>query len=374
MKRVYKIGHLCVICCMAILFTGCSKEASSNDAEPSTSNIAEVLITGEMQTLDEGNLKKEIVKTETNVHKKLCETTDSKALELKNIETNEVIHTYVPEKENIYIGGYLFQYDEGYAAVSYTEQMQLEEFILFDQELNVVNTYSFPDILEPDIYENCFSMDISTDGHMLVLSLGFQLYYYNLDDGTSGYLVENTEGDISFDSIQFMGNDKVAFIGSSTDEGENDCCTGYYDLQENKVYKFAIRDYYASNFSVNGNFICICDTINPATEKSSGRVILLDTNSQKMSEVKIKEEGSTMACISQDGTYIYAMNTFAEAEQYYVMQYHTQTGKCLKEYEVSFDGDIKIFSIEEVGKGQVVLIYFNGENIATKLVTCEDNI
>ena len=124
-------------------------------------------------------------------------------------------------------------------------------------------------------------------------------------------------------------------------------------------------------FFVSGDCLCVNDTIDPDKHASSGKVVLLNINETEMKTVDVDAYGSTMACVSADGKYIYAMSDFSDAKQYFLMKYSVDSGEQVAKEEVKFDTEIKIFDIscDETGT-QAVLTYFDGTDINGKVIPC----
>lgn len=374
MKKKMRIITIATLLLATLMIAGCKGNSKVENNQGESSLAMEEEETEPVSQTQDNQQSKEIEKSESAIMQ-IASSMDGKSLILKDILKEKTINTYQVE-DNEYVGEYIFTYDAGYAAVTYTEQMQYKKFIRFDQELNVIDEIQLADLISDEILSNSLGMALSSDGSILVIDLVFQLYYYNFNEGTQGYYVEETNDNISFQEIAFVGNDKIAFIGGSDQEQEKDCCVGIYDINKAEIKKCKITNYSAMGLSVKGDVVCVTDTIDPSTSQSSQRVILFDTKEKeaKIKEVTVEGYGSTMACCSEDGKYVYAMSDFSEAEHYYLMKYDVREGKQLNKKEIKFDGEVKIFSIavSKYGEG-IVLTYFNGNSEEGKLILDEES-
>lgn len=353
---------------LLILLVGCSNEEKTAEDPLKSSEIKNNgEIQGEDKNEKDGNTltAKNSGETQDDFNleeSQLISNADYTKLILINATNNEVVNSYKLNKNEYYYSDNIFSFDNGYGVIIRDSENDNIKFVQFDKDLKVEKNINLSDEIEQEVLKNGIEIALSKDGNTLVFSLGFQLYYYNFTDKTKGYLIEKTKDDISFDKIRFVGNDKIAYIGSSVAEKEGDSSVGVYNMLDKSIEKYPIANYTASNISVSENYVCVTDYIQKSSGKSSGKVILLDTKKNEIKAVSVLEYGSTMACISSDGKYVFAVNDVAEADEYYVMQYEVEDNSLVKKYPLDFDGDIRICSLRCNSMNNKVFVeYFTGE-------------
>ena len=103
----------------------------------------------------------------------ICFTTslEGTSLVVKNMETNEILHTYKPDKESLFGEEFMAKINDGYIAVNYTEQMQLLSVFRFDQNLELLEEIALKDILPEEVTGNCMGAVFTKDGKKMILKI-----------------------------------------------------------------------------------------------------------------------------------------------------------------------------------------------------------
>jgi len=121
----------------------------------------------------------------------------------------------------------------------------------------------------------------------------------------------------------------LAFVGVQGTSA-TDICYGYLNLKNGELIVYEEKSYNASTIQTNSRYLCVNDSENPNTHSSSGRILVLncETNEQKTFELDNLE--STMAMVTEDGKYVIAVKWMSDYE-FRIRHYDFQTGEKLGE-------------------------------------------
>ena len=223
------------------------------------------------------------------------------------------------------------------------------ELILYDKDLKEVSKTDMLDALcgaggEEVLGEkpvmNCAGTKIAW------ISAENKVFYMDLKTGQCRSSEAFLKEGIEVKQISFTGDDKLAFIA---DEGETDTRYGYLDLEKEKLISFTEHDYQASELHTDGQYICVNDVHDPYTNSSSGKVLVLDCETNEHNAFKVDGLESTHAVVTADGGAVIAAKQLNN-HAFRVRKYDYETGEKSYEKEVSKTETIKPAQIMRFGE------------------------
>ena len=136
---------------------------------------------------------------------------------------------------------------------------------------------------------------------------------------------------MNFEKIAFTrDNRKLIFIGSQPDHDEAELSYGMIELDTKKISVHTENQFLGSDIQITNQYASITDVTDPISNMSSGKVLIVDTQTGEGFMVKVDGEESTMARITEDGKYLLAVKQENEGN-YRIRQYRLQTGNVVKE-------------------------------------------
>ena len=195
----------------------------------------------------------------------------------------------------------------GVTVISGDSSAEALYYWLFDQSLNLVDTYELTDeALVNGLWGSVFAA--APDGKTLVYAEGPSLYQYTFDTQELTEITPAMSETVYFEAVGYSGSGNyLAFFGS-LDGQENATAYGSIELSSNTASVFTADGFSGSMLSVNGEYAAVSDTILPASmggAKQTGSVLFLDL-AQHQGKVISVESGdeSGIAAVSADGQYI----------------------------------------------------------------------
>lgn len=311
--------------------------------------------------------------SEPNTKNSLCPDLDydlkDDSLVLTNLKTEkEIKRISVEKKENIVA---TFPWKDGYAVAKQilgrekkvqskegvyilpaSDEIEKDvkgyELILYDENLNQKKKIELMDIIHQAGREELLNEApvLNEAGTKLAwLSSGQEVVYIDLQKGDFKKNKNFSRKDIEVDQIGFVGENKLAFAGVRG-TSETDICYGYLNLKNGELIAYEEKNYNASTIQTNSRYLCVNDSEDPTTHSSSGRILVLDceTNEQKTFELDNLE--STMAMVTEDGKYVIAVKWISDYE-FRIRHYDFQTGEKLGEKNFRKKGFIKAEQIRQ---------------------------
>ena len=194
----------------------------------------------------------------------------------------------------------------GVTVISGDSSAETLYYWLFDQSLNLVNTYELTDeTLVNGLWGSVFAA--APDGKNLVYAEGPSLYQYTFDTQELTEITPAMET-VYFEAVGYSGSgDYLAFFGS-LDGQENTTAYGSIELSSNTASVFTADGFSGSMLSVNGEYAVVSDTILPASmggAKQTGSVLFLNLAKQQGKVISVESgDESGIAAVSADGQYI----------------------------------------------------------------------
>ena len=199
----------------------------------------------------------------------------------------------------------------GVTVISGDSSAETLYYWLFDQSLNLVNTYELTDeTLVNGLWGSVFAA--APDGKTLVYAEGPSLYQYTFETQELTEITPAMSATVYFEAVGYSGSgDYLAFFGS-LDGQENTTAYGSIDLSSNAAAVFSAEGFSGSTLrsmlSVNGEYAAVSDTILPASmggAKQTGSVLFLDLSQQQGKVINVESgDESGIAAVSADGQYI----------------------------------------------------------------------
>lgn len=248
---------------------------------------------------------------------------------------------------------------EGVEIITFPQTILERKYLLLDDNLEIKEELSLTEISPEEDSENDYQIIVSNDGNQLVWNLGDKLYYYNFESKAYGYLLEESDYDIEFEDLKFTKDDRIAFYGCRVEDGEDSTCYGIINPESSEIKLFIEKNYSASNMLLNDHYVCLTDSVEPYKDyKSSGKVLLINLETNENKVISVDGEESTTAMVTEDGKYLLAAKPDTN---YQIRQYNIQSGEVIVEHTVKQDGEIKILDIQPVDNTNMYAIIFQSD-------------
>lgn len=224
------------------------------------------------------------------------------------------------------------------------DEINASYIIFYDKELNETDRIELKKAIPEKIWKIVLSSSSPT------VSLGGNRIAWQAWNGSSYIICYNKESkkiekynqfsknNISLSTIGFVGNDKIAFYG---DKGitETDTCYGYLDLNSNKITYFEEKNYDAFSLHTDERYMWLNDGEDPYSHTSSGKLVLLDTETGENRVINLDGLESTQSRITKDGKNIIAVKQDKE-QSFRVRQYDVVTGNKISEKDYNMGGKV----------------------------------
>lgn len=215
--------------------------------------------------------------------------------------------------------------------VTYPEKINGILVQLYNENLKLQNEIDLTEILPEEIVEGEASVTVSNDGSKIAWGYITDLYMYDLNSGELTTILNDTTNQVNFEKIAFTrDNRKLIFIGSQPDHDEAELSYGMIELDTKKISVHTENQFLGSDIQITNQYASITDVTDPISNMSSGKVLIVDTQTGEGFMVKVDGEESTMARITEDGKYLLAVKQENEGN-YRIRQYRLQTGNVVKE-------------------------------------------
>lgn len=202
---------------------------------------------------------------------------------------------------------------------------------LYDENLKLQKEIDLTDILPKEVTQGAGVVTISNDGSKIVWGYFTDLYMYDLNSGKLTKILDDTTNQVDFEKIAFtQDNHKLIFFGNLVDHNEDELSYGMIELDSKKISVHTENQFLGSDIQITNRYASITDSTDPRNKMSSGKVLIVDTETGESFTVKVDGEESTMARITEDGKYLLAVKQVNEGN-YRIRQYQLQTGKVVKE-------------------------------------------
>lgn len=290
--------------------------------------------------------------------------------------------------ENLEFSKEVFKIDNGYAAIiykgetlpevksfqdtysiKYPDKIESVMVRVYDKSLKSIKEYDITKIVQEVNLDFINQTIISKDAKFLVYDKLGEKIFVDLENGKGNKIALN-----NISAISFLTNDKLIF-SSIIDEGNkiNTLC-GIIDNKGNIEKEFKIENYLGDKIQVVNDYAILNDYVEARTQKSSGKIPIIDIKNKELKSLNVDNEESTQSTITRDGRYIVTVKTGNKGE-FTIKQYSRESGKLLKEkdYKVS-ENDAKLNRIVETGKsGEIASIFLVGnEEYKVEIFSCKD--
>lgn len=357
-KTVFRKSFICMLL-ISIVFVGCS--------ERNTTLSPEISETTDSSVGNPDGMQKSAEKTNKDTEKKdtpffyFDYNYENSYLELTNLKTGKVTKSIaVGKKEDIMA---VFRWENGYAVARETlrkrrkdqfikgiyipddtekteKDVAAYELILYDKNLKqlkktdllwAICDSGWEELLEEKPVMNWEGTEIAW------ISSENKLLYMDLWTGQCKKSNAFSKEGVEVEQMSFVGNKKLSFIA---DEGETDARYGYLDLEREKLFSFIEHNYQVSELRADGPYICVNDVQDPYTNSSSGKVLVLNCETDKTDAFELDDIESTHAVVTADGRSVIAMK-WLNGRAFRVRKYDYETGKILFEKKIEKSENIK---------------------------------
>ena len=318
---------------------------SSSLAIPPESTVSPTFMQDEFQSVSEENMKNSLwLDFDYDLKNDSLVLTDLK-------KEKEIKRISVGKKENIVA---TYQWKEGYAVakqilrqkkeVKFTEGIYIlptditekdvksYELILYDENMRQKNKIELMDVIHDTGREELLNEKpvLNEAGTKIAwVSSGQEIVYIDLHTRNYKEKKKFAKKDIDVNQIEFVGENKLAFVGVKG-ISETDICYGYLNLMDGELVVYVEKSYNASTIQTNRRYLCVNDGENPNTHSSSGRILVLDCETNKQKTFELDGLESTMAMVTEDGKYVIAVKWMSDYA-FRIRHYDFQTGEKLDE-------------------------------------------
>lgn len=334
-----------VLLCTVVVLTACFKNRESIDAgkkitqvEKNTKNVF-----GQKQQNNTNNPNRvEDIFHDLNFDYK------TNRLMLSDLVTNAELESITLDKNSF--AKNIMKWDKGYAVevlladepvhvkqssgleiISYPQKINGKRVQIYNQELKLQKEIDLSDTLPKELIENEPFTAISNDGGAIVWANIMNLYLYDIDSGELSTVFDDSNNQVIFEKIAFtQDNNKVVFFGSQADHAESELSYGLIELSAKKITVHTEKQYQGSDIQIADHYASITDDINPVSNTSSGKVLIVDVQTGEASLMKVDGTESTMARVTGDGKYLLAVKQ-EDGVSYRIRQYKLKTGDVVKE-------------------------------------------
>lgn len=259
--------------------------------------------------------------------------------------------------------------------VMYPEKINGYRVQLYNENLKLQHEIDLTGVLPDEIIEEGGSAAVSSDGSKLAWDYFTELYVYDINKGKLMTILNETTNQVSFEKIAFTQDDnKLIFYGNQIDHDEDEQSFGMIELDTKKVFLHTDNQFQASDIQISHQYASITDDIDPVSNTSSGKVLIVDIQTGKGFTMKVDGTESTMARITEDGKSLLVVKDL-EKGKYRIRQYHIQTGEVIKEANLLLkENESKVLAINETTtpsvyqivvftKNKYYLFSFNSEEL-----------
>ena len=229
---------------------------------------------------------------------------------------------------------------------------------LYDFDLNMVKSISLLDYIDQDKAEIHGDPVISRNAEKIAWLTDDSIYYIDLAAEKSCFVDALSQENIVSVQIAFAGNDKIGFYGSQGIT-ETDTCYGFLNLEDQSVSAHIAKDYQAGTLLTNDRYVCINDAQDPYTNKSSGKIQILDCKTNEAREVQVDGLESTFSVITEDGKMLISIK-WDEENSFRIRNYDMDTMDVLYETTCKKDEAVRPFEIKKAGD-EYVVVYLSSE-------------
>ena len=330
-----------VLMCTALLLTACFKNGESNKITQVDNNAENVI--GQKQQ----NNMNDVNRVEDIFHDLNFDYMTNR-LVLSDLATNAERESITLDKNSF--AKNIMKWEQGYAVevlladepvqvkkssgleiISYPQKINGKRVQIYNEELKLQKEIDLSDTLPKELIENEPFTAISNDGSTIVWANIMNLYLYDIDSGELSTVFDDTNNQVIFEKIVFtQDNNKVVFFGSQADHAEGELSYGIIELGDKKITVHTEKQYQGSDIQIADHYASITDDINPVSNTSSGKVLIVDIQTGEASSMQVDRTESTMARVTQDGKYLLAVKQ-EDGVSYRIRQYKLKTGEVVKE-------------------------------------------
>ena len=239
-----------------------------------------------------------------------------------------------------------------------TKEKSSYEYIIYDDELNEKEAIDLKSMISSDliaeIEEYQSQAMIEPSGQKIAWSTMKGIYVLDIKSGE--LMMHKLEDDrFSTYEIAFVDENTLGFYRTA---GEKviDTRYGYWNLKEDKLYFSQEKDYSPSLIRVSGKYMILNDGEDPATNKSSGKVLIYDCRNNQAKVLQVDNTESTFADITNDGKYLIAYyNCNSELTKHRIRVYDVSDEKCVMEKKFKTDTGVNLYDFLNVDKDYMLI-------------------
>lgn len=344
---------ICICLCLALVGCGNRNTATHKTVlpKPTVTDIKE-----KKNVLKDGT---KAVENKQSMKKALRIAIKGKKIILKDLVQNKVVKAYKLKKKQC--ANSFKEIDDGYCVRIFEANRELKDHVVdgftvydtpdvseivnvslkyFDKGLKEIAAIDISRLAEQKKCEDLLmsNFTVSRDGMLIAWNIGESILCYNRQTKEFSQYKQIYMNDIEVENIVFSGKNILTFYGTKG-EMEKDTCYGYLNLSNKKLISFIEKKYEAFSLYSDKRYMWLNDGENPKDGKSSGKFIMVDTETGKNDIIHLDNIESTKAAITEDGKYIIAICQ-TEEKSFRIRQYSVANGSVLKEKEYKFSNDI----------------------------------
>ncbi len=361
LKKILALGGIiCILC------SGCTSNAGKiNDAETTAED-------GKEENHDDTESSFQLYEPETDYESNTVKIHDLVSDDLAGtitcqqdeqlVTALEVNDGFAVVKKSSDKSGTSEEYENGGLVITTDEDGDSSwteyELELYDFDLNMVKSISLLDYINKDKAEVRGDPVISRNAEKIAWLTDDSIYYIDLAAEKGCFADALSQENIVPVQIAFAGNDKIGFYGSQG-VTETDTCYGYLNLEDQSVSAHIAKDYQAGTLLTNDRYVCINDAQDPYTDKSSGKIQIMDCKTDEAREVQVDGLESTFSVITEDGKLLISIK-WDEENSFRIRNYDMETMDVLYETTCKKDEAVRPFEIKKAGD-EYVVVYLSSE-------------
>lgn len=263
--------------------------------------------------------------------------------------------------------------DYGYSIDISPEDNIRRTIQIYNEELILQKEIALSDILSKEFQNRFYCMAVSNDGNKIALAnMEMELYVYDIPSGQLNKILDEKNNGIAFGQIYFSKDgSKLVFTGYKLGDEDN-LWYGLIDLENNQMILNFEKGYRGGEINISDRYACLTDNVDPTDNSSSGKVLILDLQTNEIFPMRVEGKESAMATVTDDGRYLLALSK--ENKAYRIRQYRIRTGEIVSEKTFTPEDEGIVINILTAGESRTYYILLSSKNNPYFLYTfvCED--
>ncbi|MWC29499.1 hypothetical protein [Paenibacillus sp. MMS18-CY102] len=225
----------------------------------------------------------------------------------------------------------------GVEMINYPQNFTKITYRLYSEQLELRKEADLTSKLPVQLKDVNALKAVSADGNRFLWTSVTGLYQYDATAGQFSEVLNDANNTIVFVKATYApDNKRVVYYGSQVGDEEDVLSYGLVDLASKQVTVHKEKQYLANEIAVSNRYASITDTMAPRSNTSSGKVLMLDMDTEDAFSVAVDGLESVMARVTGDGKALLAVKE-EKGGSYRIRQYAIPSGKAVKEETFELD-------------------------------------